>query len=78
MMDTQEIQNIERKQREKTALINRALGLFVLFFGLVVIFAMIFTETKTQMMTDLVAGLVLLGIGGFMVIRAQLSIRKNQ
>ncbi|AYN68629.1 hypothetical protein D1013_15205 [Euzebyella marina] len=64
---------IEITNKLKTAKINQALGVFIALFGLIVIFAMIFTETFVQQMTDLVAGLILLGIGGGMIWKSKLT-----
>lgn len=66
---------IENREKLKTAQINNALGVFILFFGLVVIFAMLFTETFVQQMTDLAAGLVLCLIGGGMIFKSRRTIK---
>lgn len=66
---------IENREKHKTAQINNALGLFILFFGVVVIIAILFTDTFVQQMTNLVAGLVLCGIGGGMVLKARKTIK---
>ena len=44
--------------------INNALGLFILFFGIVVIIAVPFSDNYYDKMTNLVAGVILSGIGG--------------
>ena len=61
--------------RLKSAMINRALGIFILFFGVVVIFSMLFTTTAIGQMTNLAAGLVVSVIGGTMIWRAFLTLR---
>ncbi len=66
---------IENREKLKTAQINNALGVFIFFFGLVVIFAMLFTETFIQQMTDLAAGLVLCLIGGGMIFKSRRTIK---
>jgi len=66
---------IENRGKLKTAQINFALGLFILFFGVIVVFAMIFTDTFVQMMTDLAAGLVLCLIGGGMMFSSRKKIK---
>ncbi|MDT7828820.1 hypothetical protein RQM65_09110 [Pricia sp. S334] len=66
----------ERMDRIKTAQINRALGVFICLFGVIIIIAMYFTETFVQQMTDLVAGLVLLTIGGGMVWKSSHTLKK--
>jgi uncharacterized membrane protein YqjE len=65
----------EKSAKLKNAQINRALGVFILFFGVVVIVAMVFTDTRVQMITDLVAGLVLSAIGGGMVLKSSRTIK---
>jgi hypothetical protein len=42
---------------------NWALGLFLLFFGLVVLLSVIFTETTPGMVANIASGLVIAGIG---------------
>ena len=60
----------------KTAQINQALGFFIFVFGIIITFAMVFTETFIQQMTDLIAGLVLLAIGGGMLWKAKRTLKK--
>ena len=50
--------------------INRALGLFLLCFAAIVFVAVFFTETGVGKATNLVASLILGGIGTVMVIRS--------
>lgn len=70
-METNEI-----NARIKSAQINNALGFFIMTFGVIVLFAMIFTETFVEHMTDMVAGLLLISIGGGMIWKAQTNLRK--
>jgi len=70
-MDQKEI-----KGKLKTYQINQALGFFILFFGLVVSVALIFPESHIQKMTNLIAGLVLVFIGGGMMLVAKVNIKK--
>ena len=58
----------------KAAQINNALGFFILSFGIIILFAMIFTETFIEHMTDMVAGLLLMTIGGGMMWKAKINI----
>jgi len=60
----------------KSAQINYALGVFILTFGVIVLFAMIFTETFIEHMTDMVAGLLLMSIGGGMIWKAKRTLKK--
>jgi len=50
--------------------INRALGLFLLCFAGVVLVAVFFTDTLIGKMTNLVAGLILAGIGAVMILKS--------
>ena len=67
---------IEKAGKIKNAKINNALGVFILFFGFIVIFAMIYADTFVQQMTNLVAGLVLCLIGGGMMLKSRFTIKK--
>ncbi|MEA1876078.1 MAG: hypothetical protein U9N86_04380 [Bacteroidota bacterium] len=66
----------EKAGKIKNAKINSALGVFILFFGFVVVFAMIYADTFVQQMTNLVAGLVLCLIGGGMMLKSRFTIKK--
>ena len=66
---------VEKSGKLKNAQFNRALGVFILFFGIVVIVAMVFTNTRIQLITDLVAGLVLSVIGGGMILKSWKTIK---
>ncbi len=68
--------NAEKLEKIKSAEINKALGLFVLFFGVVIIIATFFTTTFIGQMTNLIAGIVLFLIGGGMVLIAMSTIKK--
>ena len=75
-MENQETINKEETQRAhkaQMAQINRALGVFLLFFGVVVIASLLFTETFVGKMTNLVAGLVLVLIGAIMILHTKLK-----
>ena len=61
----------------KAAQINNALGFFILVFGCIVLFAMIYTETFIEHMTDMIAGLLLISIGGGMIWKARNTIKKR-
>ena len=69
---------IEIKGKLKAAQINRALGFFILFFGVIVSFAMIYSETFIQKMTSLASGITLIIIGGGMMLVARKNIKKLQ
>jgi hypothetical protein len=66
---------LEIKGKIKTYQINQALGFFILFFGVVVSVALIFPESDIQRMTNLVAGLTLVIIGGGMMLFARKKLK---
>lgn len=51
------------------AQINRALGSFLLFFALVVLVAIFWTDTGIGKLTNLGAGAVIGGVGGIMLLK---------
>jgi len=57
--------------QNKMGQINKALGLFICFFGTIVLVSMFFTETFVGKMTNLGAGLILLVIGIIMIFRSK-------
>jgi hypothetical protein len=48
-----------------------SLGVFLVFFGLVVLISIIFTETGIGKLTNLGAGAVISGIGAVMIYKAR-------
>ena len=50
--------------------IHNALGAFLVFFGLVVLVSIFFTDTQIGKLTNLGAGLIIGGIGAAMVYKA--------
>lgn len=68
----------EHAENIKNAKMNNVLGYFVLFFGLVVLFAVIFTDTAIGKQTNLVAGLILSAIGGGMILSARKVLRRDR
>ncbi len=67
---------IEKREKLKACQINKALGFFILLFGFVVVFSMSISETFKEKMTNIVAGGVLVIIGGGMMWYARRTIRK--
>ena len=63
----------EELQKAQMAQINKALAVFLLFFGAVVISAIFFTETFVGKMTNLTAGLILVLIGAILILQAKRS-----
>jgi uncharacterized membrane protein len=51
--------------------INNALGTFLVFFGLVLLVAILFTETGIGKLTNLGAGAVIGGVGAAMMYKAR-------
>ncbi len=66
--------NNEDKAKIVSAKINNVLGLFILFFGAVILIAIVFTETTIGQLTNLVAGLILVLTGAGMMIFAKKKI----
>ena len=62
-MENQDTTSKEDSQKAQMAQINRALGVFLLFFSAVIIASVFFTETFVGKMTNLAAGLILGLIG---------------
>ncbi|MFH1719401.1 MAG: hypothetical protein ABIF19_18775 [Planctomycetota bacterium] len=56
-------------QKDPMSQINRALGLFLLCFGAIVLFAIFFTETFAGKMTNLAAGFIFVAIGLLMMFK---------
>ncbi|MBN2312687.1 MAG: hypothetical protein JXM79_02085 [Sedimentisphaerales bacterium] len=65
-MESQNTIDKENAQKAQMTQINRALGIFLLFFGAVVIVSVFFTETFVGKMTNLTAGLILGFIGALL------------
>jgi hypothetical protein len=57
--------------------IHMSLGVFLVFFGLVVLVSIFFTETGIGKLTNLGAGAVIGGIGAAMIYKA-LRLRKSR
>lgn len=53
-----------------SARVHRALGVFLLVFGVLVLVAVLFTETLEGRLTNLGAGLVLTSIGGVLYFKS--------
>lgn len=51
--------------------INRALGLFLVCFSLIILIAVFFTETIRGRITNCIAGLILAAIGWLMISKAK-------
>jgi FtsH-binding integral membrane protein len=67
--------DIKERAKLKSMQINNALGLFILFFGVVVVIAIPFSDNTFDKMTNLVAGVILVIIGLGMIIYAKRAIK---
>ncbi|MBN2129049.1 MAG: hypothetical protein JW741_06105 [Sedimentisphaerales bacterium] len=69
-------QGRDRPQQElQEAQINRALGVFLLFFAAIVCVSIFFTDTTVGKLTNLAAGGIIGLVGGVLVCRARASRR---
>jgi hypothetical protein len=71
MMDTQGPNAPQQELQE--AQINRALGVFLLFFTAVILVSIFFTDTTIGKLTNLAAAAIIGLVGGVMVYRARAS-----
>jgi len=70
-MDEQNEQIPRESEQVRMSQINMALGVFICFFGSVVLFSIFFTETFVGKMTNLGAGLIITAIGTGMIVRSK-------
>jgi predicted RND superfamily exporter protein len=70
-MDEQNESTAKDSEQTRMSQINLALGVFVCFFGSVVLFSIFFTETLAGKITNLIAGLVLMTIGIITIFRSK-------
>ncbi len=61
------------RQEKQEAQINRALGVFLLFFTGIILVSIFFTDTTIGKLTNLAAASVIGLVGGIMVYRARPS-----
>ena len=71
MMDSQGPNAPQRELQE--AQINRALGVFLLFFTAIILVSIFFTDTTIGKLTNLAAAAIIGLVGGVMVYRARAS-----
>ena len=69
-------ENPDEPKTLQTAQINKALGLFLLLFALVLLVAIFFTDTTVGRLTNLAAAVVIGGIGGVMFFCGLRAIRR--
>ena len=70
-MDSKDTIKKEESQGTQMVQINKALGVFLLFFSAVIITAVFFTETFVGKMTNLTAGLILGLIGTILIMQTK-------
>lgn len=68
----------ESRQSLQEAQINRALGVFLLFFTGIILVSIFFTDTTIGKLTNLGAGGIIGLIGGVMFWRAHASTKKQE
>jgi hypothetical protein len=76
MADHQEPDTRQAPMQE--AQINRALGVFMLFFAAIILVSILFTDTTIGKLTNLGAGGIIGLIGGVMFWRAHAATKKQQ
>jgi len=59
----------QTERKDPMSQINRALGLFLLCFGVIIFFSIFFTETFAGKMTNLAAGFIFVIIGLLMMFK---------
>jgi len=70
-MDEQNELTDKDRTENRMGQINRALGLFICFFGAVVLISIILTESFVGKMTNLGAGLIFAVIGIIMILKSK-------
>ena len=63
--------NDTHPQNDPMKQISRALGIFLVCFSAIIFIAVFFTETASGKTTNLVAGLILAGIGSIMIVKSR-------
>ena len=70
-MDEQNELTDKGRNENRVGQINRALGLFICFFSVVVLVSIFLTETLVGKMTNLAAGLIFAVIGIIMIVKSK-------
>jgi hypothetical protein len=70
-MNEQNDSNGRETDRTRMGRINRALGLFICFFGAVVLVSIILTESLVGKMTNLGAGLIFVVVGIILILKSK-------
>ena len=66
------------QQAAYEAQINRALGVFLLFFAAIVLVSIFFTDTTVGKLTNLAAAAIIGLVGGVMFYRAHTSTKRRE
>ena len=69
-------ESIEQAREVQAARTNQALGLFLSFFGIVVLISILFTDTGIGKFTNFLAGGIITTIGTAMIVRARRKLKK--
>ena len=70
-MDEQNELTKNQQAQSRMGQINRALGLFICFFALVVLISIFWTDTRAGKITNLGAGLILAVVGIIMIVKSK-------
>ena len=70
-MDEQDEMTDKDKAQNRVGQINRALGLFICFFAVVVLVSIFWTDTRAGKITNLGAGLILVVVGIIMIVKSK-------
>jgi len=62
------------QEKAYSSQVNRALGIFLFSFGLIILFSIFLTETFRGQMTNLVAGLIITGMGAGFLCKGRSSV----
>ena len=66
----------KQARQTQAARTNQALGLFLSFFGIVVLISILFTDTGIGKLTNFFAGGIITTIGITMIVRARQKLKK--
>ena len=70
-MDEQKELSHKQQAQNRMGQINRALGLFICFFAVVVLISIFWTKTGAGKVTNLGAGLILAVVGIIMIVKSK-------
>jgi len=70
-MDEQNELAKKQEAQNRMSQINRALGLFICFFAVVVLISIFWTDTRAGKITNLGAGMILVVVGIIMIVKSK-------